>query len=52
MVSQLPTDVPNPANNTAIDFENPLEVIVYIVIPIALIIMYLYFRNRSRKRKE
>ncbi len=46
---QIPRDVPHPDTNTPVDFTNPLEIIVYIVIPVALFFAYFYFRRKSHK---
>lgn len=49
---QIPTDVPNPANNTPVNLQSIFEVILYIVAPIVLIIIYFYLRRRARNSKE
>ena len=45
---QIPTGVPSADTNTPIDLNNPFDVLVYIVAPVALIILYLYLRKRNR----
>lgn len=47
---QLPTDLPNPDDNTPIDFSNPADIIIYVVLPIICVILYFIWRN-SRKPK-
>ncbi|NND64202.1 MAG: adenylosuccinate synthetase [Flavobacteriaceae bacterium] len=49
---QIPSEVPKPDNNTPLDFSNPFEVIVYIVIPIALLILYILLRKRRRAKNK
>ncbi|TVZ51619.1 adenylosuccinate synthetase [Dokdonia sp. Hel_I_53] len=46
---QIPTEVPKPQNNTPIDPSSPMELIVFIVLPILLIIVYVIARNKNRK---
>ncbi len=49
---QLPTEVPNPDNNTPLDVTNPFEIIVYIVIPIVLLVFYFFLRKKTRKNSD
>ncbi|MEM7187760.1 MAG: adenylosuccinate synthetase [Bacteroidota bacterium] len=49
---QLPTEVPNPDNNTPLDMNNPFEIIVYIVIPIVLLVLYFFLRKKRYKNEE
>ena len=49
---QLPTEVPNPDNNTPLDVTNPFEIIVYIVIPIVLLVFYFFLRKKSRRNAD
>lgn len=51
MMIQIPTDVPNPANNTPVNLNNPFEVILYVIAPILLFVLYLYLRKKSRSNK-
>ncbi len=46
--TQIPREVPHPDNNTPLDFSNPFEVIVYIVIPVLLLLLYFFLRKRRR----
>ncbi len=45
---QIPREAPHPDNNTPLDFSNPFEIIVYIVIPVLLIVLYFFLRKRKR----
>lgn len=48
---QIPRGTPNPGESKALDFTDPFEVIVYIVLPILLIIFYLLWRRKRRDGK-
>lgn len=50
-LNQIPREVPHPDTNSPLDFSNPFEVIVYIVIPVALVIGYLVLRKKRRARR-
>ncbi len=47
---QIPTEVPKPQNNSPIDPSSPVELFVFIVLPIILIAVYIIARNRKRKK--
>ncbi len=47
---QIPREVPHPDNNTPLDFSNPFEVIIYIVIPVLLIVMYFFLRKKKHSK--
>ncbi len=49
---QISTDVPNPDHNTPIDLTSPLEIIVYIVIPILLLVIYFWVRKKGKARSK
>lgn len=48
-VLQLPPGTQNPDDNNPINLSNPIEVIVYIILPIVLVIGYFLW---SRKKKN
>lgn len=48
---QLPIGTPNPDDNTALDFSDPFEVIVFIILPIACIIFYIIWRKKKGKER-
>lgn len=52
MFLQIPTEVPHPDTNTAIDFNNTFDVVVYIVAPVILIVLYFYLRKKSRNSQN
>ncbi|GAB5399572.1 MAG: hypothetical protein Aureis2KO_11570 [Aureisphaera sp.] len=45
---QIPTDVPNPDNNSPIDLTSPLEIVVYIVIPLVMLAIYFWVRRKGK----
>ncbi|WP_298348661.1 adenylosuccinate synthetase [uncultured Dokdonia sp.] len=49
---QIPTDIPKPQNNSPIDPSSPLELIIFIVLPILLIVVYFVNRKRVRDKRK
>ncbi|MFH4967549.1 adenylosuccinate synthetase [Gaetbulibacter sp. M240] len=49
---QLPPGTRNPGDNTPIDFSNPIEVLVYIILPILIVVFYMLWRKKKKKEKE
>ncbi len=49
---QIPTDIPKPQNNTPIDPSSPLEVIIFIALPILLIVVYFVNRKRVKDKRK
>jgi len=49
---QIPREVPHPDNNAPLDFSNPFELIVYIIIPITLIVLYFFLRKKRKSGKN
>jgi len=49
---QIPTEVPHPDNNTPLDFSNPFELIVYIIIPVAMLLFYFFLRKKRKQKKN
>lgn len=49
--AQIPYHSPNPSNNPPLDFSNPIDIILYIVLPILVlifaIIAWRYKKNRN-----
>lgn len=48
---QLPIGTPNPDDNTPLDFSDPFEVIVFIVLPILAIIFYVLWKRQKNNKK-
>lgn len=49
---QLPSNTPNPGEDTGIDFSDPFEVIVFVIFPILLVFFYLIWRKKQKKEDE
>jgi len=49
---QVPTDTPSPTQNSPIDPSSPIEVFVFIALPILLIVTYLILRKRNRRNNS
>ncbi|ANH60798.1 MAG: hypothetical protein ACJAZZ_000496 [Dokdonia donghaensis] len=49
---QIPTDIPKPQNNSPIDPSSPLELIIFIALPILLIVVYFVNRKRVRDKRK
>jgi len=49
---QIPREVPHPDNNTPLDFSNPFELVVYIIIPITLIVLYFFLRKKRKANQK
>ncbi|MDN3493789.1 adenylosuccinate synthetase [Winogradskyella bathintestinalis] len=48
---QVPGGTPNPGESQPLDFSDPFEVIVFIILPILLFILYFVWR-KSNKRND
>lgn len=49
---QLPIGTPNPDDNKPIDFSEPFDVIVFIILPILFIIFYIIWRRNKNKKDD
>lgn len=49
MYSQIPTDVPKPQDNSPVDFSDPVNIILFIVLPLLAVVFVLIWRNKLRK---
>ncbi|KAB1071359.1 adenylosuccinate synthetase [Tamlana haliotis] len=49
LLLQIPMGTPNPDDNQKVDLSNPVEIIVFIVIPIAIIALYIFWRGKKKK---
>ncbi|GAA4281194.1 adenylosuccinate synthetase [Gaetbulibacter aestuarii] len=45
---QLPPGTRNPDDNSPIDFSNPFELVVYIILPILIVIFYIIWRKKKK----
>ncbi|WP_435139620.1 adenylosuccinate synthetase [Formosa sp. A9] len=50
-ILQLPIGTPNPDDNEALDFSDPFDVIVFIILPIVLVGLYMLWRKRKHQDK-
>lgn len=46
---QIPTNVPKRQNNTPIDPSSPIELFIFILLPILLIVVYFIVRSKKNK---
>ncbi|MCU0398396.1 MAG: hypothetical protein MUC73_09865 [Cyclobacteriaceae bacterium] len=44
---QIPQDIPH--QSEPVDFTNPWNIVVYIIVPIGLVILYLYWKKHRKK---
>lgn len=51
LYSQIPTEVPKPQDNTPVDFSEPVNIIFFIVLPLAAIVFVIIWYNKKRKDK-
>lgn len=47
--AQIPTEVPKPQDNTPVDFSDPTEVIIFIVLPLVAIVLFIVWRGKKRR---
>ncbi|MDW5288535.1 adenylosuccinate synthetase [Formosa sp. PL04] len=52
LLMQIPLGSQNPDDNTPVDFSNPFNIIVFIIIPIIVIILYIYWKKTKNKKEE
>jgi len=51
MYGQKPTVTPNPSD-TPLDFSDPANIILFIVLPICAVVFYFMWRAQQKKDKE
>ncbi|PKQ47003.1 adenylosuccinate synthetase [Confluentibacter flavum] len=50
LIIQLPIGTPNPDDNKPLNFSEPFDVIVFLILPVLVIIFYILWRkNKNRK---
>lgn len=49
--SQIPTDVPKPQNNYPVDFSDPANIVIFIVLPILAVVFVIIWRKKKQKAK-
>ncbi|MFB9053628.1 adenylosuccinate synthetase [Formosa undariae] len=50
LLAQLPLGTPNPDDNQPVDFSDPFNIVVFIVLPIIAILLYVYWRKQQHKK--
>lgn len=50
-ILQLPMGTPNPDDNQPLDFTDPFEVIVFIIIPVLAVVLYMLWKKKRNNRK-
>ena len=49
LLIQLPPGTQNPDDNSPVDFSNPFDLIVFLILPVVLIVFYFWWRNKRNK---
>ncbi|WP_178988525.1 adenylosuccinate synthetase [Winogradskyella schleiferi] len=52
LLTQTPKGTPNPGESKPIDFSDPFEVIVFIILPILIIAFYFLWRKKNRGKNK
>lgn len=47
---QVSQDVPSNSNNAPINLSDPVDLIIFIILPVIFIILYFIWRNNKKKR--
>jgi len=48
--AQIPRDVPNPQDNSPVDFTDPANIIILVILPLLVIGLVILWRNKKKKR--
>ncbi|NIJ46401.1 hypothetical protein FHR24_002888 [Wenyingzhuangia heitensis] len=49
LLIQKPSEIPSPHNNDPLDTSSPLEITVYIILPILIFALYFLWKRKRRK---
>ncbi|MAW97080.1 MULTISPECIES: adenylosuccinate synthetase [unclassified Leeuwenhoekiella] len=49
IVLQLPPGTQNPDDNFPLDFNDPFDLVVFVIPPVILIVLYMIWRKKRRK---
>ncbi len=49
--AQIPTEVPKPQDNPPVDFSDPANMILFIILPLIVILLFFIWRSKQRKDK-
>ncbi|QAA80707.1 hypothetical protein EI546_02730 [Aequorivita sp. H23M31] len=47
--AQIPTEVPKPQDNSPVDFSEPVNIILFIILPLAVVVLVIIWRNKRQK---
>ncbi|QDO94935.1 adenylosuccinate synthetase [Formosa sediminum] len=51
LLAQLPLGTPNPDDNKPLDFTDPFDVIVFIILPILIVVLYIIWKKKKNQNK-
>lgn len=51
LYSQIPTEVPKPQDNPPVDFSEPVNIVLFIVLPIIAIVLVIIWLQKRRSEK-
>lgn len=46
---QIPTEVPKPQDNKPVDFTDPVEIVVFILLPLIMIVLFIIWSKKKRR---
>ncbi|WP_290567958.1 MULTISPECIES: adenylosuccinate synthetase [Leeuwenhoekiella] len=52
LLNQLPPGTQNPDDNFPVDFKDPFEVIVFVILPMLIIIGYILWKRKRKKPND
>lgn len=52
LFAQIPTDVPHPDNNPPVDFSEPANIVIFIILPILAIVFFFIWRSKRKKESD
>ncbi|HLW32444.1 MAG TPA: hypothetical protein VKX40_09290 [Aequorivita sp.] len=47
--AQIPTEVPKPQDNQPVDFSDPIELVIFIVLPLVVVVLFIIWTRKKRK---
>ncbi|MAW95447.1 MULTISPECIES: adenylosuccinate synthetase [unclassified Leeuwenhoekiella] len=51
-IFQLPPGTQNPDDNIPVDFNEPFDLIVFVILPVVLIALYIIWRKKRKGRRD
>lgn len=49
-IVQTPSGTPNPGRSSPLDFSDPFEVIVFVILPLLIFIAYFIWRKKEKNK--